>query len=208
MMSISRVGAVAVAACAFSVAAFAPVALAGTNCNANCAAPVFGAGDATTTQAYAGINWAFGAGPELNLGVRSVRTNDRNKVVGAKFEATFPFSKQSVSFDKLRLRLITGNRLAMAELGGGYSFLGKGFLLSGAVQADYVVAGTDFTLNSFQWQPFVGLNTLARPDEGASGATCASGYALTPVGALPGSVFAASGQIVNGQTCFNGIDPS
>ncbi len=201
-----------VAVAAVSSGLFAPAVSAGTiACGASCTAPTVtggGSGDADTTQAYAGINWAFGAGPELVLGVRSVRTNDRNKVAGAKIEATFPFGKQSIAFDKLRLRLVGGNRVGMYELGGGYSFVSKGFVLSGALQADYVVAGTDFSLSSFQWQPFIGVNTLARPDEGSGGPgtlSCPAGWQLHDAAWLanPGNLTATPDKFVNGLTCVS-----
>lgn len=175
-------------------------------CGSACTAPVTATGgEADTTQAYAGINWAFGSGPELVLGVRSLHTNDRNKVAGAKVEATFPFGKQSIGFDKLRLRLIGGHRLGMYELGGGYSFSSKGFLLSGALQADYVVLGTDFGLNNYQWQPFVGINTLARPDEGSGGGlTCPTGMALLDATSVEvdHNVLVDSSLRTNGKTCY------
>lgn len=196
-----------VAVVALSGAVFAPSVMAGVApCGATCSAPAASSGgEADTTQAYAGINWAFGAGPELVLGVRSLHTNDRNKVAGAKVEATFPFGKQSIGFDKLRLRLVGGNRVGMYELGGGYSFASKGFLLSGALQADYVVAGTDFSLSSYQWQPFVGINTLARPDEGSGGGlTCPAGKALLDANTVEvaHNVLVDSSQRVNGKTCY------
>ncbi|MBI5925256.1 MAG: hypothetical protein HY836_06620 [Aquabacterium sp.] len=193
---------------ALSAASFAPSVMAGAApCGSGCSAPVAsGSGEADTTQAYAGINWAFGSGPELVLGVRSLHTNDRNKVAGAKVEATFPFGKQSISFDKLRLRLVGGNRAGMYELGAGYSFGSKGFLLSGALQADYVVAGTDFNLSNFQWQPFVGVNTLARPDEGQGGGlSCPAGWTMQDANTVETSlnVTVDPSQEVNGKTCVN-----
>lgn len=200
----------AVAAAAMSAGLFAPSVMAGVApCGATCTVPVAsGRGEADTTQAYAGINWAFGTGPELVLGVRSLRTNVRNKVAGAKVEATFPFGNQSISFDKLRLRLVGGNRVGMYELGGGYSFGSKGFLLSGALQADYVVAGTDFNLSSFQWQPFIGINTLARPDEGVGGGlSCPAGWTLDNANTVETThnVLVDASQTVNGQTCYNPV---
>lgn len=201
-----------VAMAALSASVFVTAVSAGTMaCTTACTAPTVtggGSGEADTTQAYAGINWAFGEGPELVLGVRSVHTNDRNKVAGAKVEATFPFGKQSIAFDKLRLRLVGGNRVGMYELGGGYSFASKGFLLSGALQADYVVAGTDFNLSSFQWQPFIGVNTLARPDEGTGGPgtlSCPAGWQLHDAAWLlnTGNMNATSDKFVNGLTCVS-----
>lgn len=154
------------------------------NSGTSCALPtVSGAttssGKRDTTEAFAGINWAFGTGPELVLGVRSLRTDARRRVEGARLETTFPFSMQNITFDKLRLRLVGGHRSGMYELGGGYSFVGKGFLLSSALQTDYFNVGTDLTLSDFKWQPFVGVNTLERakaPTVNSSGTlACAPG---------------------------------
>jgi hypothetical protein len=173
---------------------------------ASCTAPTLtgqsSEGDRTSTEAFAGINWAMGRGPELVLGVRQLRTNQRHRVAGAKVETTFPFGQGGISYDKLRVRLISGHRDAMAELGGGYSFLGKAFLLSGAAQLNYVVLGTDFTLDKFKWQPFAGVNTLNRPkapglaNDGTL--TCPANYILQPAA----SVNASAGETVNGQTCW------
>lgn len=198
--------------CAVSSSLILPAAHAGYSCSSSCLAPTVtgqvNEGDRDATQAFAGVNWAFGRGPELVLGVRQTRTNDRHRVVGAKVEATFPFTQSSISYDKLRMRLIAGHRNAMTELGGGYSFLGKDFLLSGAVQGNYVVLGTDFTLDSFKWQPFVGINTLGRleaPGVSSDGTlSCPANYYLVPAGSGAGAG-ATSGQIVNGQTCSLGI---
>lgn len=180
-----------------------------------CSNPTFtgtqttGQGDKDTTQAFAGINWTFGAGPELVVGVRSLRVNQRHRAVGARLEATFPFSANTISFDKLRLRLVGGHRKGMYELGGGYSFAGQGFLLSGALQADYVTAGTDFTLNTYQWQPYIGINTLDRakaPTLSQDGTpTCAPGTGVPrPVAEveLENSATVPLSSQTNGYTCF------
>ena len=180
----------------------------GTSCTAPIVtgAQTTGESDKDTTQAFAGINWTFGAGPELVVGVRSLRVNQRQRAVGARLEATFPFSASTISFDKLRLRLVGGHRKGMYELGGGYSFAGQGFLLSGALQADHVMAGTDFTLNTFKWQPYVGINTLDRAkapevrQDGTLGCAPATG-SLTPVGDLIGFTVPPASQ-VNGYTCY------
>ena len=182
-------------------------------CGASCAVPTLsgatsGGGRRDTTEAFAGINWAFGSGPELVVGVRSLRTDARRRVEGARLETTFPVSMQSISFDKLRLRLVGGHRSGMYELGGGYSFVGKGFLLSSALQTDYFNVGTDLTLGDFKWQPFVGVNTLERAkalDLNSSGTlACAPGAGdLTPVADLLPAAVAPELQL-NGFTCFQG----
>jgi hypothetical protein len=185
----------------------------------NCSIPTMSGaqagGDKDTTEAFAGINWAFGSGPELVVGVRSLRVNQRHRAVGARLEATFPFSATAFSFDKLRLRLVGGHRKGMYELGGGYSFAGQGFLLSGALQADYVNAGTDFTLNTLQWQPFVGVNTLGRPKAPTMSSTGAMSCAdpqdeLLSVtdpyfGSTPPQTPVNPGDQLNGFTCVSPV---
>ena len=175
-------------------------------CN-DCSAPVLTGqttvnGDRNSTQIYGGVQWTFGAGPELVLGVRASHTNASKKTAGAKLEATFPFSAQSITFDKLRLRLFGGTRTVLPELGFGYSFANASWLLSGAVQTDYLLIGTDYAWSSGQWQPFVGLNTLRRPkapNTGAAGVLgCSDGGELTDVTSLP---FVAPEDQVNGFTC-------
>lgn len=187
------------------------------NSGTSCALPTLSgattsSGKRDTTEAFAGINWAFGTGPELVLGVRSLRTDARRRVEGARLETTFPFSMQSITFDKLRLRLVGGHRSGMYELGGGYSFVGKGFLLSSALQTDYINVGTDLTLSDFKWQPFVGVNTLERakaPALNSNGTlACAPGAGdLTSVTDLlnnAGTSVAPELQL-NGFTCYQSV---
>lgn len=176
-----------------------------------CAAPTLSgqptsAGDRNTTQIYGGVQWTFGQGPELVLGVRAAHTNVNKKSAGAKLEATFPIAGQSIGFDKLRLRLFGGTRTILPELGFGYSFAGGGWLVSGAVQTDYLVVGTDWT-TSGQWQPFVGLNTLRRPKAPKAGRggelACSNPNAqLVAVDSLVvGQNLVAPEDQVNGFTC-------
>lgn len=161
----------ALTACALALALPSISAYAGNTCD-GCTTPILtgqttsaGGGKREALRVYAGVNWVFGTQPELVLGVRSTRTDSHHKVQGAKFEASFPISMNSIAFDKLRLRALGGHRTAMAEAGVGYSFLAKSYLLSGAVQGNYVIMGTDYAFTAVKsWQPFLGLNTLYRPD--------------------------------------------
>lgn len=162
-----------------------------------------GSGHRDTTQAFAGINWNFGGGPELVVGVRALRTDASHKVAGARFEATFPFTPHQIGFDKLRLRLVGGHRSGMYELGGGYAFAGNGLILSGALQSDHVNIGTDLTVKGYQWQPFIGMNTLSRakaPTQREDGTVaCASeGETRVPASEFPGLDSALQ---LNGYTC-------
>ncbi|MFT3856069.1 MAG: hypothetical protein QM742_00640 [Aquabacterium sp.] len=195
-----------------SVLACVPLsARAGMDCG-GCSTPILtgqttgaAAGKRDSMRVYAGVNWVFGAQPELVVGVRSVRTNARHKSLGGRFEASFPFSMNSIAFDKLRLRGVGGHRTALAEVGVGYSFVNKQYLLSAAVQGRFANVGTDYVLGGKAWQPFVGLNSLDRLE--APAGTVATGGTLscadptadlvTVTSLLP---FTTSNQL-NGYTC-------
>ena len=207
----------AVAAAAFGLAAAPARAGEGSLCGPGvyCFVPTVtgttttGSRDRDTTQAFAGINWAFGGGPELVVGVRALRTNASHKVAGARLEATFPFSSSKIAFDKLRLRLVGGHRSGMYELGGGYTFDSKGFVLSSALQADHIHVGTDLTLSGYQWQPFVGVNSLGRakaPKQRQDGTlSCGDEQgSLTAVTDVTSDVSVQAHQQFNGYTCLLG----
>lgn len=155
------------------------------------------------------MNWTFGVGPDLVAGVRYTRTDGRQRVTGARLEAVFPFNTAftKISFDRLRLRLIGGNRSGMYELGGGYSFSGQGFLASAALQAEHISLGTDLIFGGMQWLPYVGFDTLTKPKRAVSGnggSTCPSGFTLTDVAAIVPSTFNSvnAADQANGQTCY------
>ena len=175
----------------------------------SCTAPAINSGNNTrhTTQAFAGVNWTFGVGPDLVAGVRYTRTDSRQRITGARLEAVFPFAKgiSQISFDRLRLRLIGGNRSGMYELGGGYSFSGQGFLASAALQGEHITLGTDLIFGGMQWLPYVGFNTLTKPKVASGGTTCPSGFNLTDITTVQGApnfVPVNPADQLNGQTCF------
>ena len=184
-----------------------------TACNASgssgpsCTAPSLnaGTGSVDSTQAFAGVNWTFGVGPDLVVGVRHTRTNSRQRVEGVRLEAVFPFNTafSSISFDRLRLRLIGGHRDGMYEVGGGYSFSAGGFLASAALQTNHLSLGTDLIVGGMQWLPYVGFDTLTKPKRAGNGNVCPSGFTLTSVSSVPGGVNPADQS--NGQTCFKGL---
>lgn len=155
--------------CAVAACFSAAPAWAGNDCD-GCETPILsgqttatGGGKRDALRVYAGVNWVFGAKPELVVGVRSTRTNARHKVLGGKIEAAFPVTMNSIAFDKLRVRALGGHRTAMAEAGAGYSFASKQFLLSGGMQGNHVILGTDYVFGGIGWLPFVGVNTLDKP---------------------------------------------
>jgi len=160
------------------------------------------------TQAFAGVNWTFGVGPELVAGLRYTRTDSHQRIGGARLEAVFPFdtAAKALGFDRLRLRYIGGSRSGMYELGGGYSFSGQGALASAALQAEHVHVGTDLIFAGMTWLPYVGFETLSKPKraeagDGSSVTTCPIGYALRDVSTITTLDVNPENQ-VNGQTCF------
>jgi hypothetical protein len=160
------------------------------------------------TQAFAGVNWTFGVGPELVAGLRYTRTNSHQRIGGARLEAVFPFdtTAKTIGFDRLRLRYIGGRRSGMHELGGGYSFSGQGVLASAALQAEHVHVGTDLIFSGMTWLPYVGFETLTKPRRaeasgGSSVTTCPNAYTLRDVSTLTSIVVNPENQ-ANGQTCY------
>jgi hypothetical protein len=185
----------------------------GTSCTAPTTVTTPGsASSRNTTQAFAGVNWTFGVGPDLVVGVRQTRTNSRQHVSGVRLEAVFPFSTafSKISFDRLRLRYVGGNRSAMYELGGGYSFSGQGFLGSAALQGQHISLGTDLIFGGMQWLPYVGFDTMAKPKRatsvaGTSSTTCPDGFTLTDAASLsisPTFINVSPSDQLNGQTCY------
>jgi hypothetical protein len=194
----------AVLAVTASVPSFAGIGPCGVTCSLPTLTGGTVEGDKRETRIFGGVNWVFGSGPELVVGVRSVRTDADKATSGARFEATFPFSASSISFDKLRLRVVNGQRSSLAELGMGYTFQKKDWLVSGAWQGNHVVLGADFTLTGKQWQPWVGVNTLGRPHlPQSSGGTlsCANGWQLVDVTTLNNIIQNDSSYVLNGYTC-------
>jgi hypothetical protein len=172
----------------------------------SCTAPIAQGSDNARTQGFVGINWTFGQGPDLVVGVRYTKTNSRQRVLGGRLEAVFPFSTSfnSISFDRLRLRAIGGQRSFMQELGLGYSYAANAFLATGAVQVNNASVGTDLIFGTWKWLPYVGVDTLSRPHAAGDGSlSCGSG-ALTSSASLLQSqgILVLSNQQVNGQTCF------
>lgn len=177
----------------------------GTQPGTSCTVPVAQGSDNARTQAFVGVNWTFGQGPDLVLGVRYTKTNARQRVLGGRLEAVFPIaaSWRGISFDRLRLRAIGGQRNFMQELGLGYSFGANAFLASGAVQTSHASLGTDLIFGKLQWLPYVGLDTLSRPHALSDGSLGCSSGTLTSATVLNNSIVTVlPGQQVNGLTCF------
>lgn len=133
----------------------------------------------TDNKVYVGINWNFGAreGATAVLGYRAAKTNDRDRVHGAKVELTYVLSGAPMGFGEVRVKALQGRRSAQGELGLGYSIQGEAFLLNGGVQGAYVNAGTDYVFGK-GWMPSIGINTLGRLRGATETTTCPAGSTL------------------------------
>lgn len=77
---------------------------------------------ATQTRAFAGLNWAFGAGPprvEGVVGVARVRTKANNRSSGVRASVNFGLIG-GLTFQSVRVTGMFGRNNAMGEIGAGY----------------------------------------------------------------------------------------
>ena len=141
---------------------------------------------------FAGINWQFGADSqaEFVIGYRDVNVHSDGDVAGVGVDFTFPF-KDGLKFGEVRLKGIDGQDDWQGEFGWGWSFMHKGFLLTGGAQSNFVTLGTDYVFGT-GWEPYIGINSVSDFDVppyltqttascpspyvvGASGMTCVYG---------------------------------
>lgn len=160
------------------------------------------AGKRRSDAIFMGINWNFGSKvPELVVGLRSLKTGVQGRAYGAQLDLILPFLG-GITFDRVRLMYVGGQRSSLGQLGFGYSFAQQTPLLAAGVQVPNVTFGLDYLFKGTAL-PYVGLNSLNRPKlptGGTSSTTvsCAAPSVLTPVTAF-GS---APVEQVNGQTCY------
>jgi len=197
-----------------ALALAAPAAHAGFSCNTKgaggtCVTPTSTtintpAGKRRTDAVFVGINWNFGAkSPELVLGFRGLRTNTSKKSDGYQLDLVLPFSS-TISFDRVRLSYVGGQRSALGQLGLGYSFAQKSFLGNVALQAPYVTAGVDY-LFSGSVLPYVGVNSLGRPRVPTSGASSTTLGCTSPATLQPADNFSGTVGETDGFTCFEDL---
>ncbi len=119
---------------------------------------------------FMGINWNFGTkAPELVLGLRSLRTGVDKKSSGAQLDVFLPFLG-GISFDRIRLSYVGGQRSVLGQLGFGYSFSQQTPLVGLGVQVPYANFGLDYLFRGTAL-PYVGLNSLNRPKTPTGGAS-------------------------------------
>lgn len=155
-----------------------------------------------------GINWNFGTkAPELVLGLRSLRTGVDKKSSGAQLDVFLPFLG-GISFDRIRLSYVGGQRSVLGQLGFGYSFSQQTPLVGLGVQVPYANFGLDYLFRGTAL-PYVGLNSLNRPKTPTGGASTTT-YACDGFDPTPSSVYSFDDeqtQTLADRTCFQEEPP-
>jgi hypothetical protein len=175
----------------------------------DCAAPG-AAGSSSSTQAFIGLRWDFGAkGPAVTGGVRYLKSNDDDGVYGAQFDASLPLTGDT-HLPKLRLLGLFGSSTVQGQLGGGYDFAKETFIISAGLQGPYLEGGLDYGLDG-SFAPYIGINSLKKPELGG-GAACPADYTLIAVTDnvgeyLSNPVYVDDQYISGGQACISGSLP-
>ena len=143
-----------------------------------------GSGSIIDNKAYAGLVWTLNHHasylPNLSFGFRSVKVNSNNDVDGGDLNARISFNN-GLTFDSFRLVYVGGSRDIQGNLGGGYSFNKSSLLATGAVEGPYIKVGSDFMINDKSFDPYVELNSLAKPKKVENGTlSCPTNLFLTP----------------------------
>ena len=103
-----------------------------------------------TTKAFAGLNWAFGAGtaaPETILGIVHGSPDAENNLNGSKLAFYFgPGASNGFGLKKVKLTGLWGDVYKQGEIGFGYNFgSGLAFAVAG-VNAGNFSFGGDFSI--------------------------------------------------------------
>lgn len=174
-----------------------------------CAAPGAG-GEESSTQAFLGMRWDFGAaGPALTGGVRVLKSNGEDGVYGVQADGSLPLTGDS-HLPKLRVLGLFGTKDVQAQVGGGYDFAIDSAIISGGLQGPYVEGGLDYGLDG-SLAPYIGVNSLKAPELGG-GAACPADYTLVAVDGNEATyqthtVYVDDQYISGGQACIGGEFP-
>ncbi len=135
--------------------------------------PTFGKGKKSENEAYVGIQWDMMARSSVTavLGYRSVDVDSRDKVRGAAAELTYALTGPMAGPGEFRVKGVDGERGSQGELGAGYSFAHRAFLLNGGIQGSHVYGGVDYLFGT-GLKPYIGLNTIGRYDRVQRVASC------------------------------------
>ena len=123
--------------------------------------PALSSSSNTQTRAFAGLNWAFGAGPprlDGVLGVARVRTkaNDNSRGVRASVNVGLT---GGFTFQGVRVTGMAGKNNAMGEIGVGYG--SNGAFGTVGLWAPYVNIGADISFAG-DLEGYAGLNTMGK----------------------------------------------
>lgn len=128
-----------------------------------------------TTKAFAGLNWAFGAGgtkPEAILGVSFGDTSTTNSLKGARLALHFGVdAADGINLKKVKLTRLWGDIYKQGEFGLGYNFAtGTPFGISG-VNVGNISFGADvgfdggFFAGRSDIDGYVGVQSIGTYDE-------------------------------------------
>ena len=174
-------------------------------CTAPTASVINGAGGKRRSDTFfMGINWNFGTkAPELVLGFRGLSVGGDKKASGAQLDVFLPFLG-GISFDRVRLSYVGGQRSALGLLSLGYSFSQQTPLVGAGLQVAHANFGLDYLFRGTAL-PYVGLNSLNRPKVSTESYLCNSG-SLT---SSSGFIFVdEETQTLNGRTCYDDQPPA
>ncbi len=113
---------------------------------------------------FVGIHWNWGVrtGATAVIGYRWARINADDRVRGGLVDLTFPLSGAGFGAGEFHVKGLAGRRNLQGELGLGFAFQSKAFLLGGGVRAPNSTLGADYLVGK-GWQPYVGVTSLGRP---------------------------------------------
>lgn len=141
-----------------------------------------GASKRSDKRLYMGLVWSLGKNasktPDVLVGFRSTQINSSNSVKGADLSLRLQSAKE-FAVEGFRLSYLGGNRNTLANIGAGYSFASNSALVTAAVQAAHVRAGTDYLLASKNFKPYLEANTLQRIKPTGSSYSCSIGNLRT-----------------------------
>lgn len=123
--------------------------------------PASSSGSNTQTRAFAGLNWAFGAGPSRVdgiFGVARVRTKSNDNSRGVRASVNVGLTG-GFTFQGVRLTGMFGKNNAMAEIGIGYG--GNGAFGTAGLWVPYANIGADLSFAG-DLEGYAGLHTLGK----------------------------------------------
>ena len=141
-----------------------------------------GAGDRMDTRGYLGVAWTMGAGapkrPDVVVGVQRIKITSDDDLTGLDLNARFGLDG---SLGRVALSALGGSRNLYANAGVGYDFRQKSMFGTLGAQTARLRVGTDISLHSAKFVPYIELNTLGAVAVSSGGTTlsCAApGYVL------------------------------